>query len=104
MKSTHIIRRVDRLGRVVLPVEFRQIMGIAASDELELFIDGTAIVLKKPVYTCVFCGSADSAMCKYQGKRVCLPCIAKLTELAKCPAGCPEAAAPPEPATPPETK
>ena len=55
MKSTYIIRRVDRLGRIVLPVEFRRTMGIGISDELELFIDGNAVVLKKLNCTCVFC-------------------------------------------------
>ena len=103
MKSTYNIRRVDRLGRIVLPVEFRRTMGIGVSDELELFIDGNAVVLKKLNCTCVFCGSTDKIMRKYQGKHICLPCIVKLSELAKPPetATCPGTATPSETATPP---
>lgn len=47
MKSTGIVRKVDELGRVVLPIELRRSLGIAEKDALEIFIDGNQIVLQK---------------------------------------------------------
>ena len=57
MKSTGIIRRVDELGRIVIPVELRNKLGIGEKDPLEIFVDGSSIVLKKMNSSCTFCGS-----------------------------------------------
>ena len=61
MKSTGIVRKVDDLGRVVLPIELRQIWNINVKDALEIFIDNDQIILRKyePTYACVFCGNVD---------------------------------------------
>ena len=56
MKSTGIIRRVDELGRVVIPIELRNKFGIAEKDPIEIYVDGSNIVLKKFEPNCIFCG------------------------------------------------
>ena len=60
MKSTGIVRKVDELGRIVLPIELRRTMGIEVKDALEIYVDGDHIVLKKYEPSCVFCGNAWS--------------------------------------------
>lgn len=59
MKATGIIRRVDDLGRIVLPKELRQTMGIRTGDHMEIYTDADNIILRKYVPGCAFCGSAD---------------------------------------------
>lgn len=73
MKSTGIVRRVDELGRIVLPVELRRTLEIEEKDALEIYIDGEQIILKKYEPSCTFCGSMDDIEF-YKGKRVCKHC------------------------------
>ena len=74
MKSTGIVRKVDELGRIVLPIEIRKNMDIAKKgDAVEIFVDDERIILKKYQPSCIFCGNAY-----YKGKLVCLDCIAEL--------------------------
>lgn len=54
MKSTGIIRKVDHLGRVVIPIELRSKFGIEDKDPIEIFVDGSAVVLKKYEPNCIF--------------------------------------------------
>ena len=77
VKSTGIIRKVDELGRIVLPIEIRRTLDIAERDELEIFMDGDQIVLQKFEPSCVFCGSSRGLV-TYQGKNICRDCIRKL--------------------------
>ncbi len=77
MKSTGIVRKVDELGRIVLPIELRRTLDIAEKDSLEIYVDGTTIVLKKYQPACVFCDEADSIV-TYKGKNVCSACIKTL--------------------------
>ena len=79
MKSTGIIRKVDELGRIVLPIELRKTLDIKEKDSIEIFIDGDRIVLQKYQPACTFCGSADNII-YFSGKRVCAECIEKLKE------------------------
>ena len=58
MKSTGIVRKVDELGRIVLPIELRRTMNIDVKDAMEIYVDGDQIVLKKYEPSCIFCGSA----------------------------------------------
>ena len=62
MKSTGIVRRVDELGRVVLPIELRRTFGIEEKDALEIYVDDDSIVLRKFAPACVFCGSTDDVV------------------------------------------
>lgn len=73
MKSTGIVRRIDELGRIVLPIEIRAKMEIAPKDEIEIFTDGNRIVLQKHEGSCIFCGSTED-LAMYRDKLVCLEC------------------------------
>ena len=79
MKATGVVRRVDELGRVVLPCELRRVMNIKDRDSLEIFVDEDKIVLKKYEPACTFTGSADELL-EYKGRRVSKQAI---TEMAK---------------------
>ena len=57
MKSTGIVRKVDELGRIVLPIELRRTLDIDVKDALEIYVEGSQIILKKYEPACVFCGS-----------------------------------------------
>ena len=78
MKSTGIVRKVDELGRVVIPIELRRTLGINEKDALEIYVESDKIILKKYEPACVFCGNADEVT-NYKGKNVCKAC---LTEMA----------------------
>lgn len=80
MKSTGIIRRVDELGRVVIPIELRNKFGIAEKDPIEIFVDGSNIVLKKFEPNCIFCGSSKK-LSEYNGKLICDKCLDKLSNI-----------------------
>jgi len=79
MKSTGIVRKVDELGRIVLPIEMRRTLDIAEKDSLEIYVDGDSIVLRKYQAACVFCGSLRSVVA-FKGRNVCSDCIARLKE------------------------
>lgn len=81
MKATGIARRVDELGRIVLPIELRRTMGIAERDMLEIFVEDSSIVLRKYMTTCVFCDRSDN-IAVFHGKNVCPACLQELRELS----------------------
>lgn len=78
MKSTGIVRKVDELGRVVIPIELRRTLGIGEKDALEIYVDGERIVLKKYEPACVFCGSADDII-HFRGKNICSNCVGEMS-------------------------
>ena len=80
MKSTGIIRKVDDLGRIVLPIELRRTLDIAERDELEIYMENDQIILRKYEPACLFC-SADRKLISYNGKNICRDCIRKMQEL-----------------------
>ena len=77
MKSTGIVRRVDELGRIVLPIELRRTLDIGEKDALEIFVEGSTVVLKKYRPTCIFCDSARDVFV-FRGKNICLKCLREL--------------------------
>ena len=77
MKSTGIVRKVDELGRIVLPIELRRTLDIAEKDTLEIYVEGSAIVLKKYRPTCVFCDSTRDVSV-FKGKNICPKCLREL--------------------------
>lgn len=77
MKATGIVRKVDQLGRVVLPIELRRTLGINLQDPLEIYVDGEQIIFKKYEPACIFCGDARNIK-HFSGKNVCANCIADL--------------------------
>ena len=80
MKATGIVRKVDELGRIVLPVELRKNLGIESKDAVEIFVDGNTIVLKKYEPSCIFCGNADELV-KIKDKNICKDCIKSLKNM-----------------------
>ena len=79
MKSTGIVRKVDELGRIVLPIELRRTLDIAEKDSMEIYIEGDAIILRKYQPAGIFCDSAKDIV-SYRGKNVCSDCIRMLEE------------------------
>ena len=70
MKSTGIVRKVDELGRIVLPVEMRRTLDIAEKDALEIYVEGDTIMLRKYQDACIFCDSTKDLV-SYKGRSVC---------------------------------
>lgn len=79
MKSTGIVRKVDELGRIVLPIELRRTLGIEENDRIEIFVDGESIILRKYQPACIFCDNAKDII-NYKGKNICPDCIRAMTE------------------------
>ncbi len=77
MKSTGIVRKVDELGRIVLPIELRRTLDIAEKDSLEIYVDDNSIVLKKYEPTCIFCGNSKDVI-TFKGKNICPACLSEL--------------------------
>lgn len=72
LKSTGVVRKVDELGRVVIPMELRRTMGITRRTPLEIFTEGDTIILRKYAPGCVFCGEMEAH--EYRGQLVCTAC------------------------------
>ncbi len=79
MKSTGIVRKVDELGRIVLPIELRRTLDIAERDSLEIYVDNDSIILRKYQPACIFCDNARDVIA-YKNKNVCKSCIKALEE------------------------
>jgi len=80
MKSTGIVRKVDELGRIVLPIELRRTLDIAERDELEIYLDDDKVVLKKYEPSCIFCASSQDLV-SYRGRNVCMECIENMNSI-----------------------
>ena len=80
MKSTGIIRRVDELGRVVIPIEIRNQFNIVEKDPIEIYVEGSSIVLKKFEPNCIFCGNTQ-VLLSYNDKLICKKCAGKISTL-----------------------
>ena len=78
MKSTGIIRKVDDLGRIVLPIELRRMLDIEERDELEIYMENERIILQRYEPSCIFCGSSRDLI-SYRGRNVCQECIREMT-------------------------
>lgn len=79
MKSTGIVRKVDNLGRVVIPMELRNGLDINPGDALEIFTEGDKIIFRKYEPYCIFCGEVDDVI-NYGPKNVCKNCIGELAK------------------------
>ena len=80
MKSTGIVRKVDELGRIVLPIELRRTLDIEEKDSLEIYMDGPSIVLKKFQPACIFC-DREKDIVAFRGKNVCPRCLREMESL-----------------------
>lgn len=77
MKSTGVVRKIDELGRIVLPMSLRTTFDIKEKDSLEIFTEGNKIILQKYQPSCIFCNNADEVVL-FEGKRLCKACIDKI--------------------------
>ncbi len=82
LKPTGIVRRMDELGRVVIPMEIRNQFKIVEKDPIEIFVDGSSIILRKYEPNCVFCGSTKD-LYEYNDKLICNKYINKIRDLKK---------------------
>ena len=79
MKSTGIVRKLDELGRIVLPIELRRTLNLAEKDAVEIYVDGENIILKKYQPNCIFCGEGKNLV-DYKGKMICAKCAKTIGE------------------------
>jgi transcriptional pleiotropic regulator of transition state genes len=89
MKSTGVVRKIDELGRIVLPSELRRVFGIREGEELEISVEGERVILQKRGDLCIFCG-AESPAIEYRGRRLCDDCAGHLRELVEVEVRLPE--------------
>ena len=80
MKSTGIVRKVDELGRIVLPIEMRRTLDIEEKDALEMYVEGSSVILKKYKPSCIFCDTTKDIVV-FKGKNICPKCLKELKEL-----------------------
>ena len=80
MKSTGIVRKIDELGRIVIPIELRNKLGISERDSVEIFVEGSNIILKKLEPNCIFCGNSKN-LSEYNGKLICTSCLEKISKI-----------------------
>ncbi len=76
-RTSGVVRRVDPLGRIVIPSEIRKRFGISERDPLEISMSGEAIMLARPESVCVFCSRSET-LSEYRGRPVCVRCVAEL--------------------------
>lgn len=81
MKSTGVVRKVDKLGRIVFPIELRRTLDIAEDDPMEIYVEGELIILKKYEPTCIFCGEGKNVS-NYKGKNICKSCLAQIKDIS----------------------
>jgi len=80
MKATGIVRKLDQLGRIVIPKELRTTFDLKETDPIEIFVEGEDIILRKYQPACIFCNEATDVM-QFEGKNVCRKCLAKIKKL-----------------------
>lgn len=77
MRSIGVVRKVDELGRIVLPIELRRTLDIKEKDSLEIFTEGETVILKKYEPACVFCSNAKDVI-NFKGKNICKECLKEI--------------------------
>lgn len=80
MKATGIVRRIDPLGRIVLPIELRRTFKVNQDDALEIFVDGSNIILTKYEPACIFCGEVREIKA-FDGRNICIECIKEIKDI-----------------------
>ena len=80
VKSTGIVRKVDELGRIVIPIERRRTLDIGVKDSLEIYVEDDQIILKKYMPACAFCANASN-ITNYKGKNICSECMADIKKM-----------------------
>jgi AbrB family transcriptional regulator, transcriptional pleiotropic regulator of transition state genes len=81
MKATGVVRQVDQIGRVVIPIELRRIYGVDIKNLVEIFVDGECAILQKNQPGCMFCKESGEGVREFNGKHVCPNCITEMGSL-----------------------
>ena len=81
MKSTGIVRKIDELGRIVIPKEMRNVLEIKDNDPVEISLEGNKITVIKYQSRCTFCSSTER-LTEFRGKKLCLDCLGELKKEA----------------------
>jgi transcriptional pleiotropic regulator of transition state genes len=79
VRAGGVVRRVDELGRIVIPVEIRKRFGIRDRDPLEISVQGDSVVLTRPVGRCVFCSSVEN-LTEFRDRSICASCLTLLRD------------------------
>lgn len=82
LKSTGMVRKVDELGRVVIPMEIRKTMSIEEKESVEIFVNDNQIILQKYAPGCLFCGNAEDVV-NFKGKNLCKRCLTELSQAGR---------------------
>ena len=82
IKSTGIVRKIDDLGRMVIPKELRKTMNIKKKDPMEIFVEGKNIILSKYTSGCIFCGEVSDTF-EFKGKTICRVCFEDMSKVTK---------------------
>ena len=77
MKATGIVRPVDQLGRIVIPIELRKNLEIDCGSLAEIFVDGDSIILQKYEHTCALCGSKKD-LTSHHTRWICVTCRSEI--------------------------
>ena len=77
MGTTGIVRKLDELGRIVLPMELRKTLDLKVRDSIEITVDKGAIILKKYSPACIFCGK-DTKIAVFKDKNICSKCLQEI--------------------------
>ena len=80
MKATGVVRKIDPLGRLVIPIEVRRMLGLRENEPVEMFIDGTKVVIQKYVPACIICGSLADVH-TIDDKNICDICVEKIKKM-----------------------
>lgn len=80
MSDTGIVRRVDDLGRIVLPMELRRTLGINVRDPMSISVDGERIIVAKHADSCVLCGTTDDIV-RVKDRAICRDCVAAVQRI-----------------------
>ena len=78
MHDTGIVRRVDDLGRIVIPMELRRTLGIKVKDPMAIYVEADRIILTKHKDACTICGVTDDTIQEVKGRPVCADCVATI--------------------------
>jgi len=80
MKATGIVRKLDQLGRIVIPKELRNTFDLNEDDPIEIFTEGNDIILRKYQPACIFCNEATDVV-QVEGKNVCRKCLERIKNM-----------------------
>jgi len=89
LKSTGVVRKIDELGRIVLPSELRRVFGIHEGDQLEISVDGECIILNKRKDICLFC-STEGPTVEFKDRKICNECAGQVGQLTNIEVRLPE--------------